>query len=135
MHATYLDMLASYGEDALKIAARRDGSTDNLRATVETALADASAEINAWSIHCAQPWTAAQLKTWCKQVAIALLSEAAGPYSEQREKRKIEIKAFIQSACPAPQAADSDSANNGAGQAHIATTSQPRRFTRHTQLG
>ena len=126
-YATQQDLLDRHGEDELFVAADRDNDDVLDGEAIDAALVDASADIDAWSIHCKEPWGDAQLRAWACDVAMYRLSVNYGPYTEQKKDLADRVRKTIERACPAPKETDSQSGSVAGG---VMMVSGHRKFTR-----
>lgn len=128
-YGTKQDLLDRHGEDELFVAADRDDDNQLDDEAIDTALTDAAADIDAWSIHCKQPWGEAQLRAWTCDVAMYRLSINYGPYTDQKKEIADRVRKTIERACPAPDTTETSSGNVAGG---VIMVSGHRKFTRRT---
>jgi phage gp36-like protein len=125
MYATEQQLRARYGSDSVFYRTDDNGNIVASAAVIEAALQDASADIDAWSIHCQSKWSAQQLEAWTCDVAMYRLSIRQGAYTDEKKALNARVKDTILKACPPPSPADGGSAN--AGNLKPVVTSKPRR--------
>lgn len=137
IYATRDDMFERYGRDELQLAAARDGGSRIDRTTLDTALSDASAEIDACiSARYALPLPSVPpfFVRLCCLIAYYRISDDAGTVTEEKRQRYEDAIEYLKRAVEGTAGLGLDNAppESGGGATVVA---EERIFTRTTQRG